>query len=256
VVLLTSVDLSAQDLQDRGTPILAYHRFDAQKPGATTITTTALESQLAWLALHHYTVLPLATVVEIVKGLCQQIPNTIVITADDGHASVFTILFPMVQKYQIPVTLFIYPSAISNARYALTWEQLKQMKASGLDDIQAHTYWHPNFRREKTRLRPEEYEKFVSMQLRRSKSVLEQHLGSPVTMMAWPYGIYDGELQQAAARAGYTAAFAYAGGVARKGSELFAIPRIPAANYIKGDAFAALLDAAQANPDGNMQIHE
>ena len=242
-------------MEDGGIPILVYHRFDAAKPGATTVTTAALESQLAWLALHHYTVIPVATVIETVKGLRQKIPNTIAITADDGHASVFTILFPMLRKYKVPVTLFIYPSVISNAPYALTWEQLRQMKASGLVDIQAHTYWHPDFRREKTRLRPKEYEKFVDVQLHRSKAVLEQHLGSPVTIMAWPYGIYDSDLEQAASRAGYASAFAYAGGVARKDSDLLAIPRIPVAEHTQGAAFAALLKAAHANRNGNVPIH-
>ena len=253
--LLTSVAIRAQDMESDGIPILVYHRFDAAKPGATTITTAALESQLAWLALHHYTVIPVATVIETVTGLRQKTPNTIAITVDDGHASVFTILFAMVLKYHIPITLFIYPSAISNAPYALTWEQLRQMKASGLVDIQAHTYWHPDFRREKRRLPPMEYEKFVDAQLHRSKAVLEQHLGSPVTSMAWPYGIYDRDLEQAASRAGYSSAFAYAGGVARKGSDLLAIPRIPVAEHTQGDAFAALLKGAQANRNGNAPNH-
>jgi Polysaccharide deacetylase len=50
------------------------------------------------------------------------------------------------------VTLFVYPSAVSNAAYALTWEQLRELQATGLVDIQSHTYWHPNFREEKRRL--------------------------------------------------------------------------------------------------------
>lgn len=55
-------------------------------------------------------------------------------------------MFPLLKKYQIPATLFIYPSAISNASYALTWDQLKEMKETGLIDVQSHTFWHPNFR--------------------------------------------------------------------------------------------------------------
>ena len=101
------------------------------------------------LALHHYTVISVATAIETVKGLRHKTPNTIAISTDDGRASVLTIPFSIVQKYHITITLFIYPSVISNAPYALTWEQLRQMRASGLVDIQAHIYWHPDFRREK-----------------------------------------------------------------------------------------------------------
>ena len=254
--LFASSTLPAQAPQHPGIPILAYHRFDLLKSGSTTVTTATLESQLAWIVDHHYSVVPLTTVIETVHGSAPAPLNTIAITVDDGHMSVFTTLFPLIQKYRIPVTLFIYPSAISKASYALTWDQLKQMKASGLVDIQAHTYWHPNFRREKARLGPADYDKFVSNQLVRSKDVLEQRLGSPITLMAWPYGIYDHDLEQAAAHAGYTASFAYAGGVALPGDDPFAIPRIPAANYAHGNAFATLLNDAQEHPNGSSVGHE
>jgi peptidoglycan/xylan/chitin deacetylase (PgdA/CDA1 family) len=183
-------------------------------------------------------------------------PDTVAITVDDGHVSVFSILFPLIVEYHIPVTLFIYPSAISKASYALTWEQLKQMKASGLVDIEAHTYWHPNFRKEKAALLPADYEKFVTYQLVRSKAVLEERLGSPITLMAWPYGIYDPNLEQAAARAGYTASFAYAGGLALPTSDLFAIPRIPVSNYAQGSAFATMLGDAPAGLHGSAVDHQ
>ena len=39
------------------------------------------------------------------------------------------------KQYRVPVTLFTYPSAISNARYAMTWAQLRELKATGLFDI-------------------------------------------------------------------------------------------------------------------------
>jgi peptidoglycan/xylan/chitin deacetylase (PgdA/CDA1 family) len=51
-------------------------------------------------------------------------PHSVVITVDDGHISVYRDVFPLVRKCRIPVTLFIYPSAISNAPYAMTWVQL------------------------------------------------------------------------------------------------------------------------------------
>lgn len=250
LLLCFPAKLSSQAPAAPGTPILAYHRFDPAKSGSTTVTTATLESQLAWLVEHHYTVVPLANVIATVQGHDPAPLHTIAITVDDGHVSVFTILFPIIQKYRIPITLFIYPSAISHASYALTWEQLRLMKASGLVDIQAHTYWHPDFRQEKKRLTPAEYDKFVSNQLVRSKAVLEQRLSSPITTMAWPYGIYDHDLEQAAARAGYTASFAYAGGVALPGDDPFAIPRIPAGNYAHGDAFGTMLNDAQTHPNG------
>ena len=43
------------------------------------------------------------------------------------HTRITPDMFPLIQRLKIPVTLFIYPSAISNADYAMTWAQLAEM---------------------------------------------------------------------------------------------------------------------------------
>ncbi|MFW1406334.1 polysaccharide deacetylase family protein, partial [Vibrio parahaemolyticus] len=92
--------------------------------------------------------------------------------------------------------------AISNASYAITWEQLHEMQASGFVDVQSHTYWHPNFHIERKRRSPADYRAFVDDQLRRSRQVLEARLKTPVDLLAWPFGIVDSELEAAAQQAG------------------------------------------------------
>ena len=115
------------------------------------------------------------------------------------------------------------------------------MQASGLVQIQSHTYWHPNFRKERARLSPPEYEAFVKLQLERSKQVLEDRLGIEVTALAWPYGIYDSTLENAARQAGYRTAFGFAGGLAQPSSDLYTIPRIPVSDTDTGSRFSGLL---------------
>ncbi len=228
-------------------PILTYHRFDPTTPGPTTVTTQVFERQLEWLVAHHYKIVTLRAVVDGLRGTAPPVAApAAVLTADDGHRSVYTELFPIIRREHIPVTLFIYPSAISNANYALTWDQLKEMLASGLIDVQSHTYWHPDFRKERARRSPENYRAFVDDQLRRSKSVLERRLGIKVDMLAWPYGIVDQELEAAAARAGYISAFGFSGELAAPGVDLFAVPRIPVSEAAQGAGFGALLIASPA----------
>jgi peptidoglycan/xylan/chitin deacetylase (PgdA/CDA1 family) len=229
-------------LQAQAIPILAYHRFDPSMPGPTTVRTSAFESQLKWLDDHHYQVLPLHSAIDKLRGRGDHPPAlAVVITVDDGHRSVYTEMFPLLLKHHIPVTLFIYPSAISNASYALTWEQIRQMQKSSLVDIQSHTFWHPNFHRERARLSDAEYKAFVSVQLTRSRKILQDRLGQPVNALAWPYGIYDPYLEEAARQTGYEAAFAYEGGPARAGCDMFAIPRIPVSDGDTGARFSELL---------------
>lgn len=207
-------------------PVLVYHRFGLMAADRMTTSTAVFEAQLQYLRDHGYTVIQLRQVVDYLRRQAPAPPpRAVVITVDDGHRSVYTDLFPLAQKYRLPITLFIYPSAISNASYALTWEQLRQMRDSGLVDIQSHTYWHPNFRTEQRRLSPPNYQKLVEMQLGKSRRKLEHELGGPVDLLAWPFGIYDSWLMQKAGEAGYIAAFTIEPRPATATDALLAIPR-------------------------------
>lgn len=229
--------------QPRGIPILAYHRFDPTTAGPTTVTLRAFTAQLAWLAQHGFRIVRLREAAAVLRGSgAGTPPREAAITIDDGHRSVYTILYPLLRKSGTPVTLFIYPSAIGRASYALTWAQLSEMQASGLVDVQSHTYWHPNFSAERRRRKPADFQRFVDDQLRRSRAVLEAHMGKPVDMLAWPYGIVTQDLEVAARDAGYEFAFAYGGGPARPGGDPLALPRVPVADATRGDRLDALIE--------------
>lgn len=189
-------------------PILCYHNFNPTIPGSMTLKPEKFESQIKWLKDNGYTIIPLKDAVAYLEGKRSSLPpKSIVITADDGWKSVFKYMYPIVKKYNIPITLFIYPETISHGKNAMTWEELKTLQNTGLFDIQGHTYWHPNFKHEKRRLSPEAYDKFVKHQLVDSKNVLEQKLGTKITLLAWPFGIYDDYLEKQAALAGYQMSF-------------------------------------------------
>lgn len=227
-------------------PILTYHRFDPDVAATTTVTVPSFENQIDVLKADGYTLLPLNEVVNILLG-DSPAPTTHVatITIDDGHRSVYTVLYPIIKQRRIPVTLFIYPSCISNASYALTWDQIREMQSSGLVDVQSHTFWHPNFRAERAHRSPKDYASFVDMQLIRSRQKLDLELHTHVDLLAWPYGIVDAQLEAAARNDGYRAAFAYDGRVASVGEDRFAIHRIPVPDSARGAAFRALLRGQQ-----------
>ncbi len=223
-------------------PILVYHRFGPTVTDGMTVTTRVFEAQLQWLKDNGYTVIPLRTLVNYLRGQGPPPPpQSVVIAADDGHKTVYTDMLPLVRKYGIPVTLFIYPSAISNASYAMTWEQLQELKQTGLFDIQSHTFWHPNFKQEKKKLKPEEYQKLVETQLKKSKAVLEQKLGGTVDLLAWPFGICDEDLEKEAQKAGYVAAFTIERRHASPSEKIMALPRYLMVNGNGTKGFAAII---------------
>lgn len=228
---------------ERSAIVLLYHRF-GPVAASTTVSDRSLDRQLAWLSqkVHLGT---LRSVIENLRANDERADRPCVaITVDDGHRSVYSDLFPRIRRLGIPVTLFIYPSAISRAPYALTWLQLQDMVASGLVDVQSHTYWHPNFHQEKAHRQPDDYKNFVDMQLSRSKQVIAAHIGRPVDSLAWPYGIVDKELEQAASRAGYIWAFIIGNRPASSSDDPFSLPRLWVSDSDQGERFFAKIAAA------------
>lgn len=227
-------------------PIFVYHRFGPVVADSMTVTTPVFVSQLKYLQENGYTVISLRQFVAYRLGYAPSLPPcSVAITVDDAHRSVYTHMLPLVRQYRIPVTLFVYPSAVSNAPYALTWEQLRELKESGLFDIQSHSYWHPNFKTEKNRLSHQQYEQLVELQLTKSKATLEKNLSIHVDMLAWPFGIYDDELMKKAAEAGYVAALTLERRHARGSDPLLALPRYLMTERDRGRVFEKLLSSGK-----------
>ncbi|AJE04071.1 polysaccharide deacetylase family protein [Geobacter pickeringii] len=223
-------------------PILLYHRLGPTVADGMTIKTTVFEEHLKYLRENGYTVIPLRQVVDfyLKKGPAPA-PKSVVIVEDDAHKSVYSDMLPLVKKYRVPVTVFVYPSAISNAKYALTWDQIRELKKTGLFDFQSHTYWHPNFKKDRKKLKPAEFEKFVDMQLKKSKDKIEKELGGKVDLLAWPFGIYDDYLLKKAAEAGYVSTFTIERRHATPAESVTRLPRYLLINADQGKAFAQIL---------------
>jgi peptidoglycan/xylan/chitin deacetylase (PgdA/CDA1 family) len=227
-------------------PILLYHRLGPVSPDQMTVTTPVFEAQLKLIQELRYKVIPLQALVAALGDANAPLPErSVVITVDDGHRTVYTDMFPLLKRFQIPVTLFIYPSAISNADYAMTWAQLAEIKASGLADIQGHTFWHPNFNIDRKRLAPAAYERFAKDQLTKSKAVLEQKLGGKVDLLAWPFGIHDDQLDKWAEEAGYVAAFTILRQRVTRNEKMMALPRFIVLDADRGKRYENLLEGAK-----------
>lgn len=240
--LLVLLPCSAPSTVPFRVPILLYHRLGPTVADSMTITTRVFESQMSYLYDNGFTVIPLRRLIDCYRGEGGALPQKpVVIVADDAHASVYGEMLPIIRRYRYPVTVFVYPSAISNAQYAMTWEQLRELTRSGLFDIQSHTYWHPNFRSERKKRSPEDFDRFVSLQLRKSKLRLESELGRTVDLLAWPFGVYDDHLTRKAAEAGYVAAFTIERRHCTAGDDMMRLPRYLLQNADSGRAFARLL---------------
>ena len=224
------------------TSILLYHRFGPVVRDQMTVRTDTFRGQIEYLKDHGYQIVPLRMLVSHLLGKGPAPPaHSVVITVDDGHASVVTEMLPIVRQHKLPITLFIYPSAISNASYAMKWDQLAELSRTGLFDIQSHTYWHPNFKTERRRLSPDAFQSFVTMQFAKPRAVLKNRLGVDADMLAWPFGIYDDELIAKAREAGYVTAFTLDRRPVTSRERIMALPRYLVLDSDTGRRFASML---------------
>lgn len=243
VVLLLIIPVTSSAAETFRVPILLYHRLGPTVADGMTITTPVFESHMKYLHDNGYKVIPLRQLVDHYLGkIPAPAPKSVVIVEDDAHKSVYSDMLPIVRKYRFPVTIFTYPSAISNAKYAMTWDQLRELKKTGLFDIQSHTYWHPNFKKERKKLSPQAFESLVATQLKKSRGRLEQELGGRVDLLAWPFGIYDDHLIKKAAEAGYVATFTIDRRHASVSESVMKLPRYLLVNADSGKAFVQLLE--------------
>lgn len=246
--LLSWVPVNSVQAQG-GIPVLLYHRFGPVVADSMTITTAVFESHLKYLRDHGVTIIALKDLQALaLGGGVPANPRCVALAADDAHVSVFTTAWPLLKKYQAPMTLFVYPSAVSNASYAMTWGQLRELKATGLFDFQSHTYWHPNFKKERERLPSAEYDKLARMQLTKSREKLEKELSVKVDQLAWPFGIYDPGLMALASEVGYRAAFSIERRPVTRRDHPMALPRYLLTDSDRGKAFEAIVNAAITNP--------
>lgn len=249
-IALVAVQQPSQARQRQAAPasveasILLYHRFGPIVHDEMTVRTVTFRGQLEYLKQHGYQIVPLRLIVSHLLGKGPAPPaRSVVITVDDGHASVFTEMLPIITEYRVPVTLFIYPSAISNASYAMKWDQLAALHRTGLFDIQSHTYWHPNFKTERRRLSPAAYQSFVTMQFAKPRAVLKGKLGVDADMLAWPFGIYDDDLITTAQQSGYVAGFTLDRRPVTPRERIMALPRYLVLDSDSGRRFASMLPA-------------
>jgi peptidoglycan/xylan/chitin deacetylase (PgdA/CDA1 family) len=243
IAVLTMI-FSCVSLAESNIPIILYHNLNPTVPGSMTITPQKFEANLKRLKDNGFTFIPLKEAVEYLQDKRNTLPpKPVVLTADDGWESVYTYMYPIIKKLNIPVTLFIYPESISSRKHFLSWDQLKELKNTGLFDIQGHTYSHPNFKVAKRKLSSAAYKLFVQKELSTSKKILENKIGMKVTLLAWPFGIYNDYLENEAIKAGYSMAFTIGYHTANRSFKTMEQPRFMIVDKLDEQTFKIILNS-------------
>ncbi len=185
-------------------PILCYHRVGSAK-SKMVVSPAQFEAQLDWLSRNGWQVVSLDQVAEFLAGRRALPQRSVAITFDDGYESVHRFAYPLLKRFGMPATLFVYTDFIGS-RDALSWAQMNEMQASGLIDIQAHSKSHRNLT-ERAADEPEtRYLRTLEAELSTPRTLIERALASQkhqVHHMAYPYGDANETVIAAMPRAGY-----------------------------------------------------
>lgn len=207
--------------------VLCYHGVSDDPPDEWSVTPEQLRTHLR-LIRRDYVPVPLASVVSWLRGGPALPPGAVAVTFDDGYVDVLDTAASILAEEGVPGTAFIASGLVSGraahqsyipTRPIMDWAQVTELAAAGWT-IGSHSLDHPAM----ARLDDEA----ARRQLVESRDELEQHLGAPVTLFAYPYGTTstvserDHRLAEAA---GYEAAFLDMTGSVEQDGDRWAIPR-------------------------------
>ena len=204
--------------------VLAYHEIDDPAHAVMpdyAISPQAFESQLTWLQAHGFHCVNLNQVLAAQRG--GQLPTKpVLLSFDDGYASVYTQAFPILQRHHSPAVVavvgrWLEPSGglvqfgddrIPRERL-LRWDQLRAMQRNGLVEVASHSYdLHKGINGNPqgnsmpaatTRLfSPTQgyeseaaYQRRLRADLNTNADLLQRQLGQRPRAIAWPYGRYN-----------------------------------------------------------------
>jgi peptidoglycan/xylan/chitin deacetylase (PgdA/CDA1 family) len=231
--------------------VLMYHRI--VKGEATNLYERSienLETDLKYLKKNNIKVISFSDLEAILKTGSMPEENSAIITFDDGDSSWYTLVRPLLLKYQVKATFFLWTYMIGHDSF-LTWNEVEDMGHYILSGGEhpftfgSHTYSHQYLYQNKDQFSSTtEYNSFLDYELGESKEIIEKHVPGSVSILSLPYGdgAGDAEIISAAQRNGYkfirTSVW---GAIENSDLNLFEIPSLPILDSTKPELIGSYL---------------
>jgi|GEM_PF-3098057 len=204
--------------------ILLYHRISTNPKFSNSrwsVLPENFENQIKYLKEQEYSFVKLGDAygkyVSTSSTTSSPYYKTLVLTFDDGYRDFYTVVFPLLKKYEIPATVFVITKDVGK-NGNVTWEMLKEMEKSGLVEVGSHTISHKYL----THLS----DGALFEELSGSKDIIEKQLGHMIKTLAYPYGAADSSVYEMAQKTGYIGAVRVMGGGRPTSDSLFTWRRV------------------------------
>ena len=225
-----AVSITDPSVSGKKIPILMYHSVLETPTTALTelfVRPSEMEKQLIYLRDNGYQTITFEDLDNI-----GDFTKPIMLTFDDGYRDNYTVLFPLLKKYNMKATIFMISDAVYSASY-LNHSMLREMSNSGLVSIQSHTVNH-------IELGYTSNESTIRHQLNESRRALETITGRPIVALAYPNGSSNG-LTRSIVPQYYKYALNKDGGVFRCGEDLSTMRRVRISRSTSLSYFATLI---------------
>ncbi len=179
-------------------PILLYHRIaipkggDAAKPGGIMspyyVTPVEFRAQIQALKEWGYVTIPVFELVDAIKHGTKLPARPIIISFDDGDASVYSQAFPVMREYGFTGINYLVKNYIGAEGY-LSVAQIKELSAAGWE-VGSHSMTHSDLTTSS----------HLEFEIIKSKDVLEKMLDVKVQSFAYPFGMINAELRETVAQ--------------------------------------------------------
>lgn len=231
------VGVFAWDFRSKMT-IVTYHRVRDDLPEDGLTCSSARFEKFCKFFRANFRVIPLA---EQVAGCsaAKDMGGTLSITFDDGYRDNFEVAAPILRKYGLTATFFVATGFIGTNTVApwdrsmphqpgwMDWDQLRELVSQGFE-IGSHTDTHVDLGTAD--------ERTARLELETSKRKLDQQLGKPMRLFAYPFGGRANISEQArelVRQAGFVCCLSAVGGVNAATASPFELNRI-----VVGSGFA------------------
>ena len=198
MMLALLMSLAISSVAQPRVDILCYHTFLGKPSIYTDFSVTELRGQITSLRNQGAQFI---TLQQAFSGQFQG-EHGVVLFIDDGNMSAMQAYESVLKPMGIKPVFAIYPNVISNASFAMTWGEVKQVVEDGCE-IASHGYYHLYLTSDFGKKDPTGFDR----EIRVSKQVLEEKLGIPITAFVYPFGLVSPAAKSAIAKAGYKYAF-------------------------------------------------
>lgn len=214
--------------------VLLYHHFSDVTPKSTSVSPKLFEQHLQYLQVNGFEVLSLKTMLERLGG--NSLPNKcVVLTADDAYQSIAENAYPLLQKYQMSMSVFVATDSIDHKYKAMmTWQKMRDIQGKTMA-FYSHGTSHAHF------LDLNKVQ--IQAQIQQSQNRLNQELGKIDKVFAYPYGEASLDILKQIKDMGYIA-FGQYSGVVSPMSNKQSLPRFPmAASFAEMPSFKTKVNA-------------